>query len=486
MARNTRKILRTVTWLLLLNVINTKDFTTECPKECKCIWASGNKEANCTNSTLEHIPNNLSNEIQNLLLSGNDLYEIQQYAFQDVGLSNLKKLVLKDCKLQTIHKDGFSGLNIMITLDLSNNEIKSLHPDTFKQLYKIRWISLNNNLITKLENGLFKNLPQLQRLDLSNNKIAQIGANTFVDLPTLNNIRLSGNKLEHMKEDTFISVSNLKTLELDNNPWRCDCFLQPFRNWIKARQLFTSSITCAEPPTLHGKSWVNLDTDDFACKPKILYPNADAVLRSADANVTLSCQVTGNPLPDISWVLNSKIIDSSDSNKGKYYLTQNTNDNTKWVNLTISDADGSDNGEYLCAAKNSGGVEERKLTVYVTHTNPGISTPAVIEGNMMPVLIGISCGAAILLIMLVVLCCYCYRKKNFEKKKKADVSNGEALIEGSVIPEMEKSLINAINPVTKPPRRYDAPPSITSGATEMSELNKTLLDIDSVYGKFHQ
>lgn len=478
-----RKLFIFVTCFLILQIINAHDFTTQCPKECRCIWVSGNKEANCVNSSLAEIPKTLSSDIQNLILTGNNLYEIEQYAFQSVGLSNLKKLVLRDCKLQEIHKGGFSGLNIMIQLDLTNNEIKYLHPDTFKDLNKIRWIQLTNNLLTRLDDGLFNHLLYLQKLYLNDNRIVQIGVNTFQDVPTLRDMDLSRNKLEYLKVDTFKSVKSLTTLELNKNPWRCDCFLQPFRNWVNSNSRFTSP-TCAEPPTLSGKSWVDLDTDDFACKPKILYPPLGTTIRASNANTTLSCQVTGNPLPEVSWVLNSKIIDGSDTYRRKYILVEGIDDNNKWLNLTITNIDGSDNGDYLCAAKNPGGVEEKKISLYVTHMSTGIKTPAVIEGNMMPVLIGISCSAAILLILLIILCYCCCRRRHSEKKK-ADNSNGEALIEGSVIPEMEKSLINTINPVTKPPRRYDAPPSITSGGTEMSELNKTLLDIDSVYNAAH-
>lgn len=488
MARTHRTISKLLSLYLVLVAVTGKEFFEQCPTECKCMWTSGNKGADCSNSTFSEIPKTLSNEVQNLDLSGNGLYEITQHAFENVGLNNLKKLVLRDCKLQTIHKDGFSGLTIMIELDLSNNELRSLHRDTFKHLSKIRWLTINNNSLTKLDDGLFMHLDQLQRVDLSYNRLVQIGMKTFMNVPKLNNIRLGDNRLEHLKVDIFSSVPSLSTLELYNNSWRCDCYLQPFRNWVMSKKLCTTPIACVEPPPLNGKWWSELDSDHFACKPNIIYPTAGTVLRSSDTNITLSCIVSGNPLPEASWVMNSKVIVGSTLNHGKvkYYLSQSSDQSskhTKWLNLTIVDADGTDDGEYLCAAKNSGGVEERSLTLFVTLSNPGTIVPAGVDSNIMPVLIGISCSAAILLIILAILCYICCcRRKNGEKNKKADTSNGEALIEGSVIPEMEKSLINTINPVTKPPRRYDVPASITSGGTEMSELNKTLLDMDCVYG----
>ncbi|XP_046970645.1 uncharacterized protein LOC124537788 [Vanessa cardui] len=458
----------------------TADFTANCPQECKCVWASGNKQADCSHSNFHDIPKTLSTEIQILDLTNNELYEITRHAFEDVRLINLKKLILKECKLITIHKNGLSGLAIMIELDLSKNDLKTLHAETFKETSKIRWILLNDNQIEKLENGLFNNLPFLQKVDLSNNHLVQIGVKTFMNVPKLNILRLDGNKLEHLKIDTLSALTSLSNLDVHDNPWKCDCYLQPFRNWVISKNFYTSPISCSEPAKVNGKLWKELDSSDFACRPSIIYPSTKTTLRSSDTNVTLSCQVDGNPLPEVNWVLNAQIIDGTYRYQGeiKYFVTQSNSENSKWVNLTIFDAGSSDNGEYLCVAKNAGGVEERSLTLAIAHAPPGIVAPPGMDNSMLPVLIGISCTAAILLIILVILCYYCCRRRGSEKKN--DNVNGEALIEGSVIPEMEKSLITAVNPVTKPPRRYDAPLSISS-ATEMSELNKTLLDNDSVF-----
>ncbi|KAM3956319.1 leucine-rich repeat, immunoglobulin-like domain-containing kekkon 5 protein isoform 1-T2 [Aphomia sociella] len=474
-----RRTLRLLCALSLVLAVKS-DFTSNCPQGCKCVWASGNKQANCSQSNLQNIPKTLSTDIQNLDLGYNPLYEISSNAFDDVQLINLKKLHLRDCKLQTIHRNGFSGLAIMIELDLSKNSLKTLHPETFRETSKIRWIILKDNLLEKLDDGLFSNLQFLQKVELSNNRIVQIGVKTFFNVPKLNTLELDGNKLEYIKVNALNSLS-LSNLDVHDNPWRCDCYLQPFRNWVMSKHLYTSPISCNEPAKVQGKTWKDLDNADFACRPTIIYPSNSTTIMSSDNNITLACQVNGNPLPEVNWVLNAQIIDSSYRYLGeiKYDIASSNNDNSKWVNLTILDAGSTDNGEYLCVAKNQGGVEEKSTSLIVTHIKPDVIPPSGMDNSMLPVLIGITTTAAILLICLIILCYYCCRRRVSEKKK-ADVSNGEALIEGSVIPEMEKSLITAVNPVTKPPRRYDAPASITSG-TELSELNRTLLDNDFVY-----
>ncbi|KAI8440669.1 hypothetical protein MSG28_009032, partial [Choristoneura fumiferana] len=299
--------------LLLLSVLAAAaaDFTSNCPNECKCVWARGNKQAVCSHANLQDIPKTLSTEIQILDLTGNPLYEITRHAFEDAQLNNLKKLVLKECKLITIHKNGLSGLAIMIELDLSKNDLKMLHSDTFKETTKIRWILLNDNQIEKLDDGLFNNLPFLQKVDL-------------------------------------------------------------------------------KPAKVHGKLWKELDTNDFACRPSIVYPTNSVTVQTTDTNITLACEVNGNPLPEVNWVLNSQIIDGSYRYQGevKYYLTQSSSDNSKWVNLTILSSGTTDNGDYLCVAKNPGGVEERIVKLSIAPPPPGaVPVPNGFDSNMLPVLI---------------------------------------------------------------------------------------------------
>lgn len=52
--------------------------------------------------------------------------------------------------------------------------------------------------------------------------------------------------------------------------------------------------------------------------------------------------------------------------------------------------------------------------------------------------------------------------------------------------DQQKSLLTVVNPVQKPPRRYDHPAGVPGqGGTELSELselNRNLLDDGSLYG----
>jgi hypothetical protein len=460
------------------------DFTTECQRPCDCRWQSGNKAAICSNSSLKVIPANLSSDIQILDLSNNNLQQLHQEAFKKVGLNNLKKLFLRECTIESIHKSSFITLAIMIELDLSKNRIRYLHPDTFKGTEKLRLINLSNNFIDKLEDGVFRNLKFLQKVEMSNNRIVRIGTKAFVNLPQLKILRFDGNNLSHMKPETLMGLRNLSGLDLHNNPWRCDCNLQTFREWVISHNLYTPPTSCAEPASVRDKLWNELDSTNFACRPTILEPLPDTTVRSYDENVTLSCKVVGNPTPEVMWRFNGKNVEPRSFGEIRYIFSENTIDLIRWVNLTILNARYSDRGNYTCVSENPGGRDEKTL-ILVLSKYTGVGMIAGMDADSFAILVG--CLVAIVIIFgAALLVCY-HTTQNNEIKRliKTDTrsSNGEALIEGSVASEIEKGFKPEVNPVSKPPRKYDPAPALTIKATEMSELNKTLLDNESILGK---
>lgn len=209
------------------------DWVTVCnPQVCKCKWVSGQKVAECTNSSLNSIPKNLSNEVQVLDLSNNKILELKKDAFRSVGLINLHKLIARSCSIEKVDKDAFHGLEILIELDLSDNNIHVLNPTTFRDPFRLRKIYLNRNPIQRLQNGLFSNMSFLQTIEFNGCLIKDIEPNTFYNISKLNSLGLSDNQLVNMKSEVLQSIPSLMDLEISNNPWRCDCHLGPFRNLV--------------------------------------------------------------------------------------------------------------------------------------------------------------------------------------------------------------------------------------------------------------
>lgn len=271
----------------------------QCSSTCKCKWVSGKKTAECTKQNLTQAPGDLSPEIQNLDLTGNRMNHLTHDAFSRVSLVNLHKLILRECGIESIHKDAFNGLKIVIEIDLSGNNIRSLHPGTFYETQRLRVLLLNQNRLKMLENNLFFNLTFLQKVGLSENRLERIEQKTFRNLPALHSLTLDGNNFSTLQLQSFESLLKLGSLELQNNPWNCNCHLKTFRDWAIERKLYTKPTTCEQPPNMAGKMWDEVTSDEFACRPKIIAIGPATKIEMGRGDVTFSCRATGIPRPQV-------------------------------------------------------------------------------------------------------------------------------------------------------------------------------------------
>ncbi|KAG8230096.1 hypothetical protein J437_LFUL007640 [Ladona fulva] len=458
---------------------------TICPITCKCKWVSGRKAAECVQAELTAVPNSISPEIQSLDLSENRLTALPPDAFRAVGLVNLQKLFLKNCGIDRLDRDAFRGLEILIEIDLSGNRIKTISPGTFRDNVRLRLLFISNNPIHKFDDGLFTNLTFLQTVDASRCELSRIGHKTFVNVPNLQHLKLEGNKLSSLKLATVESLKKLKSLVLQNNPWVCDCHLRPLRDWVMGRHLYAHPTNCHEPERLHGKNWGEVGPNEFACKPEITAISTH-VFGAPGSNVTLSCYVVGDPPPESLWVLNSRIIHNTTAPYDGSYIGGHV---PRWSNLTLSNLRSMDRGQYSCVAKNPAGVAERNVTLVIGGAGSGADGGGILGGAMtidaLPLIIGVIVGLFLLLLIaaLILFCCCCQRRLKGNRRIARGKKGGEVLspngeIVGNGSTEQEKSLLTVVNPVQKPPRRYESQPSCNN--MEITELNRTLLDTGTI------
>ena len=89
----------------------------------------------------------------------------------------------------------------------------------------------------------------------------------------------------------------------------------------------------------------------------IVYPEAQT--KTEGENVTLSCNTTGNPVPTISWTRNGSPVNASGRISFQDDKTQ----------LTITNVNRTDSGEYRCVARNSLGIDTSNVAMLNVQCN---------------------------------------------------------------------------------------------------------------------
>lgn len=342
------------TTLLLFSQASSDDDWANCTP-CRCAWVNGRKNADCKKNAsvvLNSIPRNFSSEIRSIDFSDQTLYSLPKNVFLKANLGDLQKIKLVNCQLQDVDVNAFRNMTLLIELDMSKNSIMHLHADTFKSNPRLRILYLNENNLERLDDGLFLNLTFLQKVELMHNKLGTIGLNTFGNNPKLQHILLDDNKLVNLSKEFTQKFEKISSLSLQDNPWRCDCHLKDFRDFVIQKNIITHSslTTCAEPERLRKRKWTDLESTDFACRPRIIIPpNSLSEVEADNSNITLFCKVSGDPKPDVNWVFRHAIIDTTPRRPGaqRYSLTQSdAGETTYWFNLTIFGVNAHDSGIY--------------------------------------------------------------------------------------------------------------------------------------------
>lgn len=99
--------------------------------------------------------------------------------------------------------------------------------------------------------------------------------------------------------------------------------------------------------------------------------NLDNVTATDGGEVTLSCIVTGLPVPEVSWYHNHKCIDKSED----FVITYDQQ--TGRIDLVIVDCLPDDQGRFRCIAKNPGGQAVTECTLTVKPAPPKPAGPLV-------------------------------------------------------------------------------------------------------------
>ncbi|KAG7190385.1 hypothetical protein KM043_006493 [Ampulex compressa] len=367
--------------LLLLILIQVKGYTTQsCPRYCTCKLIGAQAEwlrIKCGDH-LQDIKdvdiNAVSVELIQLDLSKNDIYVIEVNIFKN--LTNLRRLDLSENKLTTIDEGSFNGLENLERLDLSKNQI------------------------TTIDAYAFRKLSNLKRLDLSGNKLNTLASSLFHDLLALDRLKLNGNDLLTLKEGTFHGLKSLKQLDLSNNPWKCDCEMYWFSNWIHNASIkLNPPPKCASPPNVKGQPVKKLRlSEDVQCQwlsPAIeIRPVQNQVVFAGDS-ITLKCRapsVTDDRNARLNWLwypnTTAEIVDLNAYRDPRKSLSNIKVDNRYLSDSGIVDSSLSivpvkaeHNGQWNCLLVSINGNRSKAISVIVISDQTRYCPLAVTKNN---------------------------------------------------------------------------------------------------------
>lgn len=449
-----------------------------CPSVCQCKWKGGKQAVECIDRALITIPENVDPESQVLDLSDNNLQILPRETFKRVGLVNMQRVFLRNCRIGQIDEKSFLGLSNLVELDLSFNLITSIPTGIFPDVHFLRDLTLAHNPIQKIETHAFVYARNLIRLDMSDCALEMISPKAFEGIEQLETLKLNGNKLSEIRPRTIEILQRLHSIELHDNPWHCDCRMRGIKEFIMLNNIPSpvAPICTGGPERILDKSFTDLHIDEFACKPEIL-PVSRYIEAMTGDNATLICRVSAVPAPEIKWFQNGRLLanNSAYSTFQRVYV-YSEGQFEKRSKLVLTNSQEVESTEFYCVAENRAGSAEANFTLHVALRTAGISSLG--SGQI----IGLSAALVILILfilLLIFILLLRLRRIPFTETKTpgqievVTVVNGNTIANGkSAITTPTSTIetssfierkppsdlkIECTNPIQKPPRLTDMP-----------------------------
>ncbi|XP_056321274.1 carboxypeptidase N subunit 2 [Danio aesculapii] len=216
---------------------------------------------------IPHLPDNVFthlDHLEELNLRSNLIRVLTPEAFP----SGLKTLILKKNSLEKLTNTIFHTLHYITYLDLSQNLLTEVPADLFQNLISLETLDLSENRISTLAGSVFKGLFSIKSVYLQKNSLTSLDAHLLKDQHDLQLLDLSNNSLRSIPSSFFEDLDFQCVFQLHGNPWRCDCGIHYFYDWLKYNHKHVkdlSRVSCEAPEFIRGHNLRSVDKEQLVC-----------------------------------------------------------------------------------------------------------------------------------------------------------------------------------------------------------------------------
>ncbi|CAG4911843.1 unnamed protein product [Colias eurytheme] len=265
-------------------------------------WLSGTRsnvnELAIVGGNLKHISpcafiSQFSNNIQALILENIQLTTWGPETF--VGLSSLKQLYIKDCKLINITRNALQAVDD--TLEFLDIKASFMWNPAYitgsTNLARLKVVDFAiNPFYNILDRSSFTKLRMCTTLFLNSCRITSIGEGAFDYLENIKILYLNDNNLKIVPAGFFDKIlPRQPRLALHDNPWNCDCSDSMFKSLLPRDVLMVDPM-CRYPDSLNGLTFSEFN---YYCMNK---SNGEyiTVIKSDQEDVTNCDEINRTPL----------------------------------------------------------------------------------------------------------------------------------------------------------------------------------------------